>query len=130
MPDPDPQPIDPSQIRPGPIRHGALPKELLDQIRSVYELIGPYLGQNLEQFEIGFMRDMNPESEVAIWRCIVRAWNRYHVKYLRSKRQSIGEEKKLVGALIVISAGGGVEQLGVPTEVGERLMACYEGREL
>ena len=60
---PDPEPIDPSQIQPGPIRHESLPPELLDLIRSVYKLIGPYLNTTLEQFEIGFMRDMHPDAD-------------------------------------------------------------------
>ena len=29
-------------------------------------MIGPYIDMTLEQFEIGFMRDMHPESEVAL----------------------------------------------------------------
>ena len=28
----------------------------------------------LEQFEVGFMRDMHPESEVALWCSITAAW--------------------------------------------------------
>jgi hypothetical protein len=35
-------------------------------------VIGPYLGMTLEEFEIGFMRDMHPEREVALW-CTVSA---------------------------------------------------------
>ena len=64
----------PKQIRPGAIRHRSLPQELLDQIQEVHQMLGPYLGQNLEQFEIGFMRDLRPQTEVAIWRCIATAW--------------------------------------------------------
>jgi hypothetical protein len=63
----DPEYIDPSQVRPGPIQHKALSPELLELIGSVYDLIGSYLKTTLEQFEIGFMRDTHPESEVAVW---------------------------------------------------------------
>ena len=63
----DPEPIDPSELRSGPIRHDSLPPELLEHVRAVFDVVGPYLNTTLEQFEIGFMRDMHPEDEVAIW---------------------------------------------------------------
>jgi hypothetical protein len=69
-------------------------------------MFGPYLGRSLEQFEIGFMRDMNPESEVAIWRCIATAWHDYHRKYLNGRILPKDQEQKLIAALLVISAGG------------------------
>jgi hypothetical protein len=50
----EPENIDPSKLRPGPIRHAALPPELLEQIRAVFDVIGPYLNLTPEQFEIGF----------------------------------------------------------------------------
>ena len=46
--------------------------ELLEHIQAVFDVIGPYLDTTLEQFEIGFMRDMHPESEVAVWCSITR----------------------------------------------------------
>lgn len=58
----EPEYVDPSQLRPGPIRHGSLPPKLLEQIEAVYDLIGPYINMTLEQFEIGFMRDMHPQN--------------------------------------------------------------------
>jgi hypothetical protein len=62
----EPEHVDPSQLRPGPIRHESLPSELFEQIKAVYDVIGPYLGTTLEQFEIDFMRDMHPQREVAL----------------------------------------------------------------
>src|SRR5438093_12773385 len=70
----EPEHIDPSQLRPGPIRNESLPSKLLDQIKAVFDVIGQYLGMTLEEFEIGFMRDMHPESEVALWFRITKAW--------------------------------------------------------
>ena len=68
----EPEYVDSRTHRPGPIRHESLPPDLLGQIRAVYDVIGPYLGMTLEEFEIGFMRDMHPEREVALW-CTVSA---------------------------------------------------------
>lgn len=123
----EPEFIDPGQLRPGPIRNESLPDELLEQIRAVFDVIGPYLDTTLEQFEIGFMRDMNPASEVIVWCSITAAWIAYHEKYLNDEALPDDEEKKLIAALIVISTGmADVTKLNVPVEVGRRLIDCYD----
>lgn len=129
----DPEPIDPSNVRPGPIQHAALSDEMLTQIRWIYDMVGPYLDTTLEAFEINFMRDMFPEDEVLLWTCIVSAWIDYHKKYLGNETLSDEEEKKLFAALIAISTGvEDVEQLGVSPDVGRNLLECYNalGEEL
>ena len=78
----EPEHVDPKQLRPGPIRNESFPPELLDQIKAVFDVIGPYISMTLEQFEIGFMRDMHPESEVALWFRITKAWLAYHEDFL------------------------------------------------
>ena len=62
----EPNPIDPDKIRPGPIRHESLSDEILEQVRSIFEIIGPNVETTLEQFEINLMRDAAPEDEVVI----------------------------------------------------------------
>jgi len=121
------EPIDPKNLRPGPIRNEALSPELLEQIRAVYDVIGPYVSTSLEQFEIGFMRDANPEDEVAIWCSITAAWLAYHEQHLDDDLLPDEDEKKLLAALITISTG--VEDLAVlsvPPEVGQKLLDCYD----
>jgi hypothetical protein len=123
----EPEFIDPKQLRPGPIRHEALPPHLLEQVKAIFDLIGPYIGMTLEQFEIGFMRDTDPESEVALWCSITAAWLAYHEKYLDDKDLPDEDEKKLLGALIAISTGvEDVRRLKVPAEVARRLLECYD----
>src|SRR6266851_6468667 len=117
----EPEYVDPSQLRPGPIRHESLPPELLDQIRAVYEVIGRCIGMTLEQFEIEFMRDMHPQREVALWFRITKAWLAYHEDFLGNEPLPNEEEGKLLGALIGISSGiKDGSKLGVPVEVGRR----------
>ncbi len=119
--------IDPKKIRPGPIRNKSLPPKMLDQIKAIYDVIGPYFGKTLEQFEINFMRDSDPESEVIIWVSITAAWIAYHEKFLNDEDLPDEEEKKLLSALIVISTGNtDVKTFGVPVEVGSRLLQCYD----
>jgi hypothetical protein len=123
----EPERIDPKRLRPGPIRHGSLPPELLERIKAVFDLIGPYVNMTLEQFEIGFMRDAHPETEVALWCSITAAWLAYHEKFLNDETLPDDEEKKLLGALIAISTGvEDVTKLNVPVEVGRRLLQCYD----
>ena len=123
----EPEHVDLSQLRPGPIRHESLPPALLEQIQAVFDVIGPYTGMTLEQFEVGFMRDMHPESEVALWCRIAKAWLAYHEDFLANETQPDEEERKLLGALIAISTGmEDVSKLNVPAEVGRRLVQCYD----
>jgi len=123
----EPEHVDPKQLRPGPIRHGSLSPEMLERIKAVYDLLGQYLNTTLEQFEIGFMRDMHPEDEVALWCSITAAWLAYHEKFLKDEALPDEEEKQLLAALIAISAGvEDVSKLKVPVEVGRRLLECYD----
>jgi hypothetical protein len=123
----EPKFVDPRELRPGPIRHESLPPDLLGQIRAVYQVIGPHIDMTLEQFEIGFMRDMHPEREVALWCRIAKAWLAYHEDFLENEILPNEEERKLLGALIAISAGvEDVSKLNVPVEVGRRLVRCYD----
>ena len=122
-----PEPIDPKSIRPGPIRNESISPELLEQIRVVHDVIGNYVSTSLEQFEIGFMRDANPEIEVAIWISITAAWLAYHEQHLDDELLPDEDERKLLAALISISTG--VEDLavlGVPPDVGQKLLDCYD----
>jgi hypothetical protein len=129
MSTPDPEIVNLKKLRPGPIRNESLPAELLEQIRAVYDAIGPFLGTTLEQFEIDFMRDMHPEDEIAVWCSIIAAWIAYHKTHLRNEMLSEEDEKKLLAALIAISSGvEDVEKLGVPADVGRKLLACYDER--
>jgi len=123
----DPECINLNQLSPGPIRNKSLSPELLDQIKAVFDVVGRYLGMTLEEFEIGFMRDLHPESEVALWIRITKAWLAYHEDYLANDMLPNEEERKLLGALITISTGiEDVSKLNVPVEVGRQLIRCYE----
>jgi len=123
----EPEHVDLSQLRPGPIRHESLPPALLEPIQAVFDVIGPYIGMTLEQFETGFLRDMHPEGEVALWCRITKAWLAYHEDFLANETQPDEEERKLLGALIAISTGmEDMSKLNVPAEVGRRLVQCYE----
>jgi hypothetical protein len=118
--------INPSELRPAPIRHESLSADLLKTIKQLYDNVGCYLHPTLEQWELGFMRDTHPESEVAVWVQIAMAWQDYHQRYANGKRLEHNEEEKLVGALVSFSMGAvETEQLKVSEKVGRRLLDCY-----
>ena len=122
----NPDPTNPNRFRAGPIRHWSLSPELLQQIRGIYEIIGRYLDTTLEQFEISFMRDTDPEAVVVLWCSIAAAWIRYHELYLGKELLCDEEEKTLLRALLAISVGiKDADDLDVPIEVGKRLRSCY-----
>lgn len=123
----EPEHIDPSQIQSGPIRQESLPDDMLELIRSVYEVVGPYLKTTLEQFEINFMRDEDPASEVVVWCSITAAWSDYHEKHLDGEVLPDEDEKKILAALIAISTGvTDVDKLGVSPDVGRKLLEVYD----
>lgn len=100
---------------------------MLEHVKAVYDVIGQYLDTTLEQFESGFMRAANPDSEVAMWCSITAAWLAYHEKYLDDEVLPDEDETKMVAALIAISTGvEDVGKLGVPADVGRKLLACYD----
>ena len=122
----DPEFIDPGELQPGPIHHESLPEELRQQIQAVYDVLGRYFNMTAEDFEAGFQRDAEPEAEVHLWMDITAAWIAYHEDYLDDKLLPDAEEKKLLSALIAISTGiDDPSKLGVPVEVGDRLLECF-----
>lgn len=126
MSEPEFRYVDPKDLRPGPIVNKDLPAELLEQIAAIYEVIGPYISTTLEQFEISFMRDANPESEVAIWSVITGTWIKYHEKYLDDALLPDEDEKKLISALIAISTGiDEPDKLSIDPEIGRGLIECW-----
>jgi len=120
---------DPNQIWSGPIQNRSLRPELLKPVKAVYRLIGRYLSQTLEEFEVGLLQDAHADYEVAIWCRIATVWYYYHESFLNGELLTDDEERKLIAALIAISTGEqDVDKMHVPVTVGGRLLACYGDR--
>ncbi len=115
-----------SDIKDAPIRHESLPPKMLKTLKLLYDDVGRYVQPTLEQWELGFMRDTHPEREVTAWCRIAFAWHDFHKRYHGDKRLRDEEEKKLVGALSMISCGiTDVKELRLPESTGRRLLKCY-----
>ena len=65
--------VDPEELSLGPIRHDGLPDDLVERIRALWDpwLKETGLAPSLEQFELAFMRDEDPEAEVGLWEDMV-----------------------------------------------------------
>jgi hypothetical protein len=67
------------------------------------------------------------DTESFEWCSITAAWLDYHERFLGDKTLPDEEEKNMIVALIAISTGAkGVKKLGVPVDVGRKLLQCYE----
>lgn len=94
----------------------------------MYGVLGPYLGTTLERFEVNLMRDADPASEVVVWCGIAAAWLAYHERHANNESLPDDQEKNLIAALVAISTGvEDADRVGVPPDVGRRLLACYDG---
>jgi hypothetical protein len=54
-------------VQEGPIQHHSLPSDMLKTLGSLYKTVGKHVSPTLEHWEIGFMRDLRPEREIAVW---------------------------------------------------------------
>jgi hypothetical protein len=119
--------VDVSKIRPGPIRHETLSEDVLTAIQFSYETVGHYVKPTLEQYELDFMRDAQPEREVAVWLRIAFAWQLYHERYITNTVLSDEQETNLVITLVLISMGvtDPKQHTKVTTTVGTDLLKCW-----
>src|SRR5882672_3054948 len=65
--------VDPANIQRGPLRRESLTKGQEQRVAAIYRYIAPYFTTTLEQFEITFLRDSDPDSELNVWEAIVGA---------------------------------------------------------
>jgi hypothetical protein len=93
-----------SELHPGPIEHEHLPDLLLDICRWTFDVVGRYVVPTLEQWELGFMRDVHAEREVFFWHRLAFAFITYH-RRKGLRRRTDAEEKQLLGWLFDAGAG-------------------------
>lgn len=75
-----------SEIAPGPVLRDRLTDEQSETARAIYSIVQPYF-ESFEAFELGFLRDQNPESELRIWTGIAMAYQRFNEMYTLANDQ-------------------------------------------
>ena len=80
-----------SQIKLSPFRRAELPADLENRVRTLWEAVREgLLFNSFEQFEAAFLRDVAPESEIAVWERIVKQYQRYQTADMSpEERQSL-----------------------------------------
>lgn len=78
--------------------HDRLEPELRKRAAATYTL-GKLLGQTLDEWVDGFLKDMHPGSEIKRWEDIESAYLRYMAHH------PTADQKQIVGGLVAISMG-------------------------
>ena len=114
-------------LQPGPIRHDKLDPELVDRIKVFSPIVADLYPQTLEQWIDGFRRDLNPESEVAIWENIANALATFD-----HERNLTIDARREAFALLLQRSGAsdeevlsGVELAHLTSEDARRLLRLY-----
>ena len=61
----------------GPIRHLALSQEQLERIASVHAVFAEVDHRPLEEMVDNFQREINPDSEIALWEAMARVYSAF-----------------------------------------------------
>lgn len=119
------------RLQPGPIRHAELPPELHRQLADVYRDAGHFIWGTLEEFERGFLHDLDPARDVAVWRQIADALRLYCERHGKGRPLGKEEGARLVGTLAMLAMSGRDEPVVehftiVDPHVARQLVACWE----
>lgn len=111
-------------LTPGPIRHEALSPELEAVCRDVYRRAGHHTCPSYEQWEVGFLRDMNPDRELAVWQHICAGFERW----LQENPEATEAAKvEAAAAIVALSAGADLPQFLKYYKGPVKPLTCQEG---
>ena len=80
--EPSPRPgklkaVEVEDIQPGPILRSELDPLLALWARRLFDRVGLHVIPTFEQWELGFLRDAQPQSELFVWEAIARSFDAY-----------------------------------------------------
>jgi len=90
-----------AKLKAGPIQHQAIPDGLEPAVEWTYRIVGHYLYPTLEQWELGFLRELYIEKEILFWQWAAIAFIHYH-KHHNLELRAAEQEKKLLGNFITM----------------------------
>jgi hypothetical protein len=91
----------PANLQPGPIRHAKLTDDLEARVKKFEPVVAEVYHQTHEQWVEGFLRDVHPESEIAIWEAIAFAYQ----QFTETRSLTLDAKKEAFGLLLVRSSG-------------------------
>ena len=101
MIDPEEKIVKLDELKPNRIIHESLSEDAVKRLRMIYNHVGYLLSPTFEQFEIDFLRDVNPEREVNLWLGMSVCF----VQYFKGKTPTEEDRKEVLGLLVQMSMG-------------------------
>ena len=102
-----------------PLRHKELPSALLAEARRLYKTVGKLTCPTFEQWELGFLRDTDPDKELARIAKIEKAY----LKYIGTTPHTAAHRHLVYGTLCFITFGG---EFANPTPFQRKLRALWD----
>lgn len=115
--------VDIDKLSPGPIRHANLTAAQTMVADFTFRAAGRFVVRTLEQWELGFMRDSNPDRELLFWTAIALTLLRYNVP---SGPLEDAERESVVRGLLTISFGQHLDDRMLESRLRE-LMGALDG---
>lgn len=112
------------KVWPDPVDPKPLTEEQLKRTRAIYKCLRPYLNTNLEQFELNFERDPNPEQEIQIWSHIALAQQ----TFLQRNADATGTDAVRAFKAFLLLSMGAPRPNDIPVSIWEPLAVIYEWR--
>jgi hypothetical protein len=119
-------PLQPSELRKGPIRHPVLPDSFVDRIKAFKAILSDVDPTPIETAIDNFKRDTHPEEEIAIWERIANTYQ------LFLSHNAIGDPaiRKEVFAVLIGASMGSEDWSNIKKLNGDQiryLVATYRG---
>ena len=92
--------VNPTQLQPGPIRHGELSAELVKRVELFLPIFQDVDPSSKEKWLEDFRRDLNPENEIVIWEAIASALN----QFVANEKPDLALKQEAFGLLLARSA--------------------------
>jgi len=99
--------MNPESLKPGPIRHTALPPNLLKRAIALEPVFADVYPVTHEKWIEGFRRDAHPENEIAIWEQIAAAYT----QFIKDRQVPIAQRREAFGLLLYRSGATAEETL-------------------
>ncbi|WP_396160089.1 hypothetical protein [Flavobacterium sp.] len=88
--------IDPNELQQGPIQRDSLTAVQIQRIASLQKVFVEIDGQTVAQWADNFIRDLNPDSELALWERMATAYSRYCDKHKQLTLAAKNEVYKVI----------------------------------
>lgn len=119
----EPQKVPIASLKPGPIQHSQLTADQLERIKRLRQTFADVDESSLETWIDNFKRDANPDTEIAVWERIARAYQAYC-----SERDLSIEAKKEVQTVLLLRSMTSEEEVLKGSKL--KLLSAEDAKEV